>query len=93
MAAKFTGRSAPGLHQRRLLPTSEVMRRMGLFKADLYRSFAIGFVLGAVLLATLMSSLRDRPLAGPVIPAATAAAPALPDQTLVAPAKAPAPHR
>lgn len=57
---------------------------MGLFKADLYRSFAIGFVLGTALLVAAMSSRADSPVAGQVIPSATAA-PALPDQTLVDP--------
>ncbi|WP_374591274.1 hypothetical protein [Novosphingobium sp.] len=56
---------------------------MGLFKADLFRSFAIGFVVGAALLGAGMSMKSERPL---VIPAASAAAPALPDQTLVDPA-------
>lgn len=57
---------------------------MGLFKADLYRSFAIGFVVGAALLAAAMSSHADNPVVGQVIPSATAA-PVLPDQTLVDP--------
>ncbi|MGE8142330.1 hypothetical protein ACQKOE_10175 [Novosphingobium sp. NPDC080210] len=55
---------------------------MGLFKADLFRSFAIGFVVGAALLGAGMSMKSERPL---VIPAASAA-PVLPDQTLVDPA-------
>jgi hypothetical protein len=55
---------------------------MGLFKADLYRSFAIGFVLGTALLAAVLSNRADSPVAGQVIPSATAA-PVLPDQTLV----------
>lgn len=57
---------------------------MGLFKADLYRSFAVGFVVGAALLAAAMSGHADNPVVGQVIPAATAA-PVLPDQTLVDP--------
>lgn len=58
---------------------------MGLFKPDLYRSFAIGFVLGAALLAGAMNVKSDAPIAGQVIPSANAA-PSLPDQTLVDPA-------
>ncbi len=58
---------------------------MGLFKADLYRSFAIGFVVGTALLAGAMAVRSDEGLAGKVIPAATAA-PADLDQTLVDPA-------
>lgn len=61
---------------------------MGLFKPDLYRSFAIGFVLGAAALAAGMSATHDRPITGQVIPSATAA-PAMPDQTLVDPAQDP----
>ena len=57
---------------------------MGLFKADLYRSFAIGFVLGTAVLVAAMSSQADSPVAGQVIPSATAA-PVLPDQTLIDP--------
>lgn len=49
---------------------------MGLFKPDLYRSFAVGFAIGALaLFATLDSSARDQ-LTGRVIPVAQAAAPA-----------------
>jgi hypothetical protein len=58
---------------------------MGLFKTDLYRSFAIGFVLGAAMLAAVMGSKGDHPIAGQVIPSATAA-PAQLDQTLLDPA-------
>jgi hypothetical protein len=57
---------------------------MGLFKPDLYRSFAVGFVLGSALLAGAMAMNSEEGLSGKVIPAATAA-PALPDQTLIAP--------
>lgn len=56
---------------------------MGLFKADLYRSFAVGFVLGAVAIAASMAAQSDKGLAGQVIPSAEAA-PAHPDLTLVA---------
>lgn len=55
---------------------------MGLFKADLYRSFAIGFVLGAGVLLAGMGAQSDAGLAGQVIPTAEAAAPH-PDMTLV----------
>ncbi|HOB15066.1 MAG TPA: hypothetical protein PK680_02205 [Novosphingobium sp.] len=53
---------------------------MTLFSADLYKSFAIGFVVGGIALAGVMS-------AGPresVIPQAQAST-VLPDQTLIAP--------
>lgn len=47
---------------------------MGLFKADLYRSFVIGFALGAVVVfASLGINLGDN-LANGVAPAAEAAA-------------------
>lgn len=59
---------------------------MGLFKPDLYRSFAIGFVVGAVILAGAMS-FKNSSIAERVIPAASAA-PVLPDQTLVDPSAA-----
>lgn len=62
---------------------------MGLFKSDLYRSFAVGFVLGAALLAGAMSMKSDAPIGGQVIPSANAA-PSLPDQTLVDPSVPPA---
>ncbi|NCU11756.1 MAG: hypothetical protein GXC70_06295 [Sphingomonadaceae bacterium] len=58
---------------------------MGLFKADLYRSFAIGFVVGTALLAGAMAVRSGEGLTGQVIPAATAA-PVQMDQTLVDPA-------
>lgn len=60
---------------------------MGLFTPDLYRSFAIGFVAGAALLAGAMSFKSDDSIADRVIPAASAA-PVLPDQTLVDPSAA-----
>ncbi len=52
---------------------------MGLFSADLYKSFAIGFVLGTVALAGAMAFKAN----DGVIPQAQAAT-AMPDQTLVA---------
>jgi hypothetical protein len=52
---------------------------MGLFKADLYRSFVVGFVLGAIALGAAMSQRPDQG----VIPQAQAAT-VMPDQTLVA---------
>ncbi|WP_217896682.1 hypothetical protein [Novosphingobium sp. B 225] len=52
---------------------------MGLFKPDLYRSFGIGFVLGALALTGAMVAQGRAQISGP-IPAAQAA-PALPDQT------------
>lgn len=57
---------------------------MGLFKPDLYRSFAIGFVAGAAILGAAMSLKSESPITRQVIPAASAA-PTLPDQTLVDP--------
>lgn len=61
---------------------------MGLFKPDLYRSFVIGFVAGAAVLAGIMSMTRDSAIGERVIPAASAA-PSLPDQTLIDPAPQP----
>jgi hypothetical protein len=55
---------------------------MGLFKSDLYRSFALGFVLGTAALVGGMAAQSDAGLAGQVIPKAEAA-PAHPDLTLV----------
>lgn len=49
-----------------------------MFKPDLYRSFATGFVLGTLLLVGTMVARSDGP--GRVIPAAQAAT-ALPDRT------------
>ena len=57
---------------------------MGLFKPDLYRSFAVGFVLGAIALGAAMTQRPDQVM----IPQAQAAT-VLPDQTLVAPAELP----
>jgi hypothetical protein len=58
---------------------------MGLFKADLYRSFAVGFVLGALALGAAMTQRSDHA----VIPQAQAAT-VMPDQTLIIPAELPA---
>jgi hypothetical protein len=55
---------------------------MGLFKSDLYRSFALGFVLGSAVLLGGMMAQSDAGLAGQVIPKAEAAV-AHPDLTLV----------
>ena len=60
---------------------------MGLFKPDLYRSFAIGFVAGAAIFAGAMSLKNENSIAERVIPSASAA-PVLPDQTLVDPSAA-----
>ncbi len=46
---------------------------MGLFKPDFYRSFAIGFALGAVLVFTQMGSGASGGIADSVVPAAVAA--------------------
>lgn len=46
---------------------------MGLFKSDLYRSFGIGFALGAVALFGSLSGTARADLAAKVIPAAHAA--------------------
>lgn len=53
---------------------------MGLFKPDLIRSFAIGFVLGAVVLLGMAGLESGTTISGQVIPSAQAA-PSLPDQT------------
>ncbi|GGZ89740.1 hypothetical protein [Novosphingobium arvoryzae] len=53
---------------------------MGLFKPDLYRSFAIGFVLGALGLLGAVGLQGGTSLAHQVIPSAEAA-PAHPDRT------------
>ncbi|WP_374529805.1 hypothetical protein [Novosphingobium sp.] len=53
---------------------------MGLFKADLYRSFAIGFAIGTAALLGVMGIQSGKSFSAQVIPAAQAA-PALPDQT------------
>ncbi|HZU64121.1 MAG TPA: hypothetical protein VFF98_10585 [Novosphingobium sp.] len=45
---------------------------MGLFKSDLYRSFAIGFVLGAIGICVLLGPGAGSG-AGNVVPAAVAA--------------------
>ena len=52
---------------------------MGLFKADLYRSFAIGFALGAAALLATAGMWNDEPKSGVI--AAAQAAPAAVDQT------------
>ncbi len=53
---------------------------MDLFKSDLFRSFAIGFVLGTAGVVSFALGTSDKGFAGQVIPAAQAA-PALADQT------------
>jgi hypothetical protein len=55
---------------------------MRLFKPDLYRSFAVGFVLGTAVLLGGKIAQTEQGLAGQVIPAAVAA-PAHPDLTLM----------
>ncbi|WP_296678590.1 hypothetical protein [Novosphingobium sp.] len=52
---------------------------MGLFKADLYRSFAIGFALGAAALVATVGTRGAEPQSG--IVAAAQAAPVAVDQT------------
>jgi hypothetical protein len=59
---------------------------MGLFKPDLYRSFALGFALGAAALVGGTMAQSEAGLAGQVIPKAEAAV-AHPDLTLVATAR------
>ena len=54
---------------------------MGLFKSDLFRSFGIGFLLGAVLLIGSVWAQSEDGIAGKVIPKAEAAAQQLPDRT------------
>ena len=46
---------------------------MGLFKSDLFRSFGIGFALGAVALVASLSSTARAELADKIVPAAHAA--------------------
>jgi hypothetical protein len=46
---------------------------MGLFKPDLYRSFAIGFALGAVLLIGTLDDGARSQIAAKIIPGALAA--------------------
>ena len=53
---------------------------MGLFNADLYRSFGIGFALGTLVLTGAMVAQGRAHVSGQVIPSAQGA-PALPDQT------------
>lgn len=53
---------------------------MGLFKADLFRSLALGFVLGAAAFGAVMSIHGNDPLAGQMISQAQAT-PVLVDQT------------
>lgn len=52
---------------------------MGLFKPDLYRSFAVGFALGAAALVASMGLRGEAPKAGMI--AAAQAAPVAIDQT------------
>ena len=47
---------------------------MGLFKADLYRSLAIGFALGAVIVFSVLGINPSQNLANGVAPPAEAAA-------------------
>ena len=62
---------------------------MGLFKADLFRAFGVGFVLGGAALMAVLGSPFQKSIADQVIPSATAAtaSPDLPDQTKLAPAQ------
>jgi hypothetical protein len=48
---------------------------MGLFKADLFRSLAIGFVVGAGLVFATVGGSAGTELAQGVVPSAIAAAP------------------
>ncbi len=63
---------------------------MVLFKADFFRAFAVGFMLGGAALFAVLGSPFHKSIADQVIPSATAAtaAPDLLDQTRLAPAKA-----
>lgn len=58
---------------------------MGLLKPDLYRSFAVGFVLGTAAMVAALGMDSGKDLASQVIPVAQAA-PVHPDQTRVGPA-------
>ena len=46
---------------------------MGLFKADLYRSFAIGFAVGALMVLGVVGFETVGGLSGDIVPAASAA--------------------
>ena len=46
---------------------------MGLFKSDLYRSFAIGFALGAAALFVSIGDDARTQISGSILPAAIAA--------------------
>ena len=46
---------------------------MGLLKPDFYRSFAIGFALGAVLVFATVGGSSDSVFTGGVVPSAVAA--------------------
>jgi len=48
---------------------------MGLFKADFFRFFALGFAAGAVLMFVTVDRESGSRLAGEVVPAASAATP------------------
>ncbi|MCC6828658.1 MAG: hypothetical protein IT550_10570 [Novosphingobium sp.] len=48
---------------------------MGLFKADFFRFFALGFAAGAVLMVVTVDRDSGRGLANGVVPAASAATP------------------
>ena len=63
---------------------------MGLFKADLFRAFGVGFVLGGAALMAVLGSPFHKSIADQVIPSATAAtaSPDLLDQTKLASAQA-----
>jgi hypothetical protein len=54
---------------------------MGLLGTDTYRSFAIGFGAGALVLFGVLASQDRAPFAADLVPSAQAA-PALPDNTL-----------
>lgn len=47
---------------------------MGLFTSDLYRSFAVGFALGAAVLFVTMGDTARTDLAARIVPSAYAAA-------------------
>lgn len=47
---------------------------MGLFKADFYRSFAVGFVVGALALVAVLGTVEDTISANMVTPAVAAPA-------------------
>jgi hypothetical protein len=58
-----------------------MIETMGLFGTDTYRSFALGFGVGALVLFGFLAAQGQAPFSADLVPSAQAA-PALPDNTL-----------